>query len=449
MGEYTVSLRYLIERGYPLALDRYPIFDESYRNYLNKKIIDHFYFREIGQETPDRFNFFLARKMNEIMPYYNQIYESTLIDYDPLATEFFKEGTHTERKREYEGNAKKRSKRGETTGEVFSSNEDTKHNEIFGQVSKEGNVGSYSKQGDKNVDTVNKKIEDFNEDKTSKTTEDFNQDKVSKETQALSEDKGSKKTEDFTENREGNVLTTTDMHTKTVSESDSTGTKKTNTSQTTVFSDLPQAGMTQSTTIKPDGTIVKTQTGYATTTTDVAGTENTTTTDHTTTTTNTDNTGTVNADSTEKITNDNTTNVTENKTNDNVIDVTENIKNDNVTDFTGNTQNDNVTDFTQNEKTTWHESGNHTEDTDYKNDTNTDVTYNAKNDSERNTAVSGNSSSLRKETSKTGENVSETFTGKGRKGVSAADLILKYRSTLINVDMMVIEELETLFMGVY
>lgn len=39
MGEYTVSLRYLIERGYPLALDRYPIFDEIYRDYLNKK--DH------------------------------------------------------------------------------------------------------------------------------------------------------------------------------------------------------------------------------------------------------------------------------------------------------------------------------------------------------------------------------------------------------------------------
>lgn len=84
--------------------------------------------------------------MNEIMPYYNQLYESTLIDYDPLATEFFKEGTQTERKREYEGNAKNRSKRGETTGEVFSSNEDTKQNETFGQVSKEGNVGSYSKQ---------------------------------------------------------------------------------------------------------------------------------------------------------------------------------------------------------------------------------------------------------------------------------------------------------------
>lgn len=425
MGEYTVSLRYLIERGYKLALDSYPIWDEEYRPYLNQKIIDHYYFREIGQETPDRFNFFLRRKMNEIMPYYNKLYESELIEFDPLATEFFKEGTDTRRNREYESASKNKGKRGETVGEIYSSNEDGKLNTIFGQTSTENVVGDYRKQGDKNVDTVSKKTEDFTEKTVSTKDEDFKQDTTST------------KNEDFTQDVVGNTLTTTDMHTKTVSNSDSTGTKKTTGNTFTTFSDIPQAGIETTEVIAPDGTITRTTKGYATTTTDVSLTENVSTTDHNTTTTNTDNTGTVKTDTTEKTTNDNVTNTTENKTN------------DNTTAFDQTKTNKNVTDFTENEATTWHESGDHTQDTGYKNDEDTDTKTNTKRDSERNTATNVRTGNNHSERSKTGENVSEVFTGKGRKGSNPSDLIQKYRNILLNIDMMVIDELETLFMGVY
>lgn len=91
-SRYTVELRWLLDRGYELNLKNYPIFDESYRDTLNKKIIDHFFFREIGQETPDRFNFMLERKMNEIMPYYNKLYTTQLQDIDPLLTEYLTTG---------------------------------------------------------------------------------------------------------------------------------------------------------------------------------------------------------------------------------------------------------------------------------------------------------------------------------------------------------------------
>ena len=40
MAVYTTELRRLIENGYDLGLDDYPIFDEEYRAVLNKKIID-------------------------------------------------------------------------------------------------------------------------------------------------------------------------------------------------------------------------------------------------------------------------------------------------------------------------------------------------------------------------------------------------------------------------
>lgn len=62
----------------------YPIYDEAYRATLETKIIHHFYFREIGLETTALFQDFLNRKLNEIMPYYNQLYKSTLLDFNPF-----------------------------------------------------------------------------------------------------------------------------------------------------------------------------------------------------------------------------------------------------------------------------------------------------------------------------------------------------------------------------
>lgn len=86
MSRYTIELRYLIEGNYDLGLKDYPIFDESYREQLNNKIIQHYYFREIGFETEALFKNRLNQKMLEIMPYYNQMYESSKLKIDPLST---------------------------------------------------------------------------------------------------------------------------------------------------------------------------------------------------------------------------------------------------------------------------------------------------------------------------------------------------------------------------
>jgi hypothetical protein len=91
LAKYTTELRHLIEGGFDLQLTDYPIFDESYRALLNQKIIDHYMFNEIGAETPARFRHYLKTKMNEIMPYYNQLYQSTLINFDPMTNFDLKE----------------------------------------------------------------------------------------------------------------------------------------------------------------------------------------------------------------------------------------------------------------------------------------------------------------------------------------------------------------------
>lgn len=75
MSKYTTTIRSIVETGYDLGLKEYPIFDEVYREVLNKKIIDHYYFREIGLETVALFKHFLNARMNEIMYNYNELYK--------------------------------------------------------------------------------------------------------------------------------------------------------------------------------------------------------------------------------------------------------------------------------------------------------------------------------------------------------------------------------------
>ena len=86
LSKYTTELRFLIENNFDNGLNSYPIFDESYRKSLNDKIVEHYYFREIGFETAELFKRYLNRTMNEIMPYYNQLYKSQLLNIDPLVS---------------------------------------------------------------------------------------------------------------------------------------------------------------------------------------------------------------------------------------------------------------------------------------------------------------------------------------------------------------------------
>ena len=104
MSKYTTEIRYICEhlcgldesKGYNdvdaiIAQSRtkifnfpYPIFDEDYRNVLETKILKHFYTREIGEETVGLWKLRLNRKLNEIMPYYNKLYETGVEDLNPF-----------------------------------------------------------------------------------------------------------------------------------------------------------------------------------------------------------------------------------------------------------------------------------------------------------------------------------------------------------------------------
>lgn len=104
MSKYTTEIRYICEhlcgldesKGYndvdtiieqsrtKIFNFSYPIFDETYRSVLETKILKHFYTREIGEETVGLWKLRLNRKLNEIMPYYNKLYETGVEDLNPF-----------------------------------------------------------------------------------------------------------------------------------------------------------------------------------------------------------------------------------------------------------------------------------------------------------------------------------------------------------------------------
>lgn len=104
MSKYTTEVRFIcenyagelesvglngvdsvIERARSKVFDfQYPIFDEAYRSVLETKILKHFYTREIGAETVGLWKLWLNTRLNEIMPYYNKLYKSELLEFNPL-----------------------------------------------------------------------------------------------------------------------------------------------------------------------------------------------------------------------------------------------------------------------------------------------------------------------------------------------------------------------------
>lgn len=82
MAKYTITIKTLIDNNFDFQMNNYPIFDENYRETLNNNILYHYYENEIGFETAPLFRFYLNQKLNEIMPYYNELYkvQKKLID---------------------------------------------------------------------------------------------------------------------------------------------------------------------------------------------------------------------------------------------------------------------------------------------------------------------------------------------------------------------------------
>lgn len=104
MSKYTTEVRFICESKSGLEVpagssdvdiiianswnkiftSKAPFFDEEYRSVLCQKILKHYYLREICCETVGIWTLWMNTRLEEIMPYYNQLYKSAQIDFNPL-----------------------------------------------------------------------------------------------------------------------------------------------------------------------------------------------------------------------------------------------------------------------------------------------------------------------------------------------------------------------------
>ena len=104
MGKYTTEVRFICECAVEMSesagansvreicLGAAPVlfredlelFDDDYKQVLFPKILMHYYTREIAFETVGLWVLKLNTKMQEILPFYNQLYRSETLKFDPL-----------------------------------------------------------------------------------------------------------------------------------------------------------------------------------------------------------------------------------------------------------------------------------------------------------------------------------------------------------------------------
>ena len=102
MASYTMRLQTMIEQATQYQNDltfkdklaagvdaffkdiEYPIFNESYKKTFEENFVRHFYMREIGFETEFLFKFHLESWLKLNMPYYNKLFESELMEFEPF-----------------------------------------------------------------------------------------------------------------------------------------------------------------------------------------------------------------------------------------------------------------------------------------------------------------------------------------------------------------------------
>jgi len=425
MAEYTIELGSLVKAGYPLALNTYPIYDENHRQELNDKIIRHYWFDEIGMETPDRFNHYLESRMLEIMPYYNQLYESAAIRYNPLLTDTFEQVTDTAARTARQQGRQSVRNEGQRSDEAATKYTNDTSQKDFTHEHQEDKASGYGKSGDHGIDQVGKETQDLDMDSTYHNTE---------KTDITDETTGSHDlTEDTTKDTTGKK---TDKS-KTVVDRDTTSDTTTNMNRTETYSDFPQTAITVTTTTAPDGTVTTTSSGYATTQTTTNQTE------------------TVKSKGTEDVTTtyDNTTDTTENvvgnrKLNENThqTDTRDATVDD---DSTAHESNDNTFDTTHHEDKQWREGGSETYHLDNGAEEHTGIRATGKTNDQKQTRRDSSSLYTGTESMSSTNDIGIVRKEQGRRGQSPAKLVAEYRATILNIDVQIIQALHDLFMEVY
>lgn len=85
MAQVTVELRKLLQlNDFELFDFPYKFDDVNFKKQIEQAVIDYYYNYDIGTETPAEFKRRFQAKWLSIIDYYNQLYNTTLLTYNPL-----------------------------------------------------------------------------------------------------------------------------------------------------------------------------------------------------------------------------------------------------------------------------------------------------------------------------------------------------------------------------
>ena len=80
MSKYTLELRYLYkDKKFKLFDFPYNLYDNDLKPWFEEKFMQHFMFYEIGFDSVAMFKQRLMTKLNDIFPYYKQLYETEIV----------------------------------------------------------------------------------------------------------------------------------------------------------------------------------------------------------------------------------------------------------------------------------------------------------------------------------------------------------------------------------
>ena len=85
MSKTTITVYDLEKNDFDFGLQDYPIFNEEYRQVLNRSILDYYRWYEIGYDNPMKWKERINAKLNRIMrDKYNALYEAKKTEFNPL-----------------------------------------------------------------------------------------------------------------------------------------------------------------------------------------------------------------------------------------------------------------------------------------------------------------------------------------------------------------------------
>lgn len=183
MSKYTTEVRFICESEAGLTESKgfnnidsiltqaapkifnfdFPIFNEEYRLPLEKAILRHFYTREICEETVGLWKLRLYDKMNLIMPRYNKLFESELIEFDPMNdVDYTRSGSNNEYSR-FTRNLNDESHSGDNNVRTFGNTDTITGNSFTTRTDGLTQKTSYGKEMTETKTGVDKTDNDYND----------------------------------------------------------------------------------------------------------------------------------------------------------------------------------------------------------------------------------------------------------------------------------------------